>query len=193
MGFLGKLVLIEFFENFGPVKAAYSIKNHFGESKGYGFVDFEDVATAKFLVEMGSVELRKKNVQVKPYKVKDFQFSSNTVGIFDKKNFPKKIDNLNAKDSFFYEIEENYCNENLNNQLQHNMKRAKPHNKGPLSCFMNRSCEHLWEVSAEIKKLRDLRCYDLALQMEEYFGFLSFQIVRSGYFEKSLWNKVDLF
>lgn len=47
--------LIQFFSKFGEVRAAFSIKDKCGISKGFGYVDFKDVNVARELVRKSKV------------------------------------------------------------------------------------------------------------------------------------------
>lgn len=61
--------LSNFFSNFGKVESCYIVKKN-GKSKGYGFVYFKDRDIAQDLLHSGVVNLKGKNIYLRPYKQK---------------------------------------------------------------------------------------------------------------------------
>lgn len=63
--------IIQIFEKFGEIRAAYSIKDLSGRNRGYGFVDFADVETAQRVLAMKNLEIKGRIVDLRPYKKKN--------------------------------------------------------------------------------------------------------------------------
>lgn len=64
---ISDIELTNIFKKFGNVRAAYSIKDLDGRSKNFGYVDFCDEKTAEKVLEIGSIRIKNKMVEVKPY------------------------------------------------------------------------------------------------------------------------------
>lgn len=63
--------LAKVFKKFGTVRAAYTIKNLEGESKGFGYVDYFTVSAAKAAATEGKVIINGRKVDVRAFKRKE--------------------------------------------------------------------------------------------------------------------------
>lgn len=201
--------LTAFFEKFGPVKAAYSIKNELGESRGFGFVDFKNIETADQMKKIVVLDYGGKIIYVKPYRYKENRrdpskttleknFVDNNLEIYPQNSSPRLDESV--KETEYPALNKvNDTELDIDSSLNYDKTSTMNYdkillfkNKGPLSCFMNRSGEFLWEISHQIGTLRNLGMFRQAQAMEKNFNFYCALFIRNGYVERSVSERIDL-
>lgn len=147
--------LIEFFEKFGDVRAAYAIKDITGYRKKFGFVDFFDEESAVKAIKASPVFIKGKKIDVRPYKKKS------------RKNSVSSEGNLHLIEN---QLQENFVR-NLSGDFNFEMKIALPNERrGVLDFFMNRKGE---EMIQEMRKFNEglmlnQLCQDLGGYSQRY-------------------------
>lgn len=177
--------ITSFFENYGPVRAAYSIKTLDGRSKGFGYVDFENVSTANKVLEETELVFYGRAIEVRPYKGRARK-NKNTRennspnhwggtrssfgqeepnGAMQTHDYSQYCNQqIRQNDSFFQTEETN----NMTNYQNVELKGANPvqnfarNTPGPLRCFMNCRGEKVIEMLHRVNSLMMLGEYKKA-------------------------------
>lgn len=152
--------LIGLFSKFGPVRAAYSIKDSKGKPKNYGYVDFESTDSARLAVENSPIYYKGRKIDLRPY-----QKQNNKITREGKNNKKNRNQNNFKKDSLNTSYDNNTTSTSSSSTISHQdnyenignaefykteepPKYALPDfQNGVLGCFMNRQGEELQKLT----------------------------------------------
>lgn len=120
--------LTNIFKKYGKVRAAYSIKDLQGRSKNFGYVDFCDEETALNVLDLKSIRVKDKMVEVKPYvkkKKKTREGNNNSNG---DSNYENNEEQINMNNQNFQPEQFNNYNNLLGPNVLGNFGFQNPYN-----------------------------------------------------------------